>query len=201
MPVSNNGGVNDFKMTKPGKIATMGKPNQQNSAKPDQFLTKNTLEKTSKLIEEGKKGKWEKTITKDKLIPKDDKPIMNLHSNKDFIKTNKKETVLYVNKKEEAQASNVNYGKVPKYLTKVKDEIENEYNLLNDLKREMDEERRNSNLTRISEDRRSELVSQLEDQLAQINAYLSSAAIHTKMDMHLIRKKEEKEEKARDIEK
>jgi len=59
---------------------------------------------------------------------------------------------------------------VPKYLTKVKAEIENEYNLLNDLKREMDEERRNSNLTRISEDRRTELISQLEAQLAQINA-------------------------------
>jgi len=59
---------------------------------------------------------------------------------------------------------------VPKYLTKVKDEIENEYNLLNDLKREMDEERRNSNLTRIDEHRRTELIGQLEAQLAQINA-------------------------------
>merc|ERR1711865_263275 len=137
----------------------------------------------------------EKTITKDKLIPKDDKPIMNLHSNKDFIKTNKKETVLYVNKKEEAQASNVDYGKVPKYLTKVKDEIENEYNLLNDLKREMDEERRNSNLTRISEDRRSELVSQLEDQLAQINAYLSSAAITPKWTCILFARRRRKKRK------
>jgi len=73
--------------------------------------------------------------------------------------------------------------------------------LLNDLKREMDEERRNSNLTRIDEHRRTELIGQLEAQLAQINAYLSSAAIHIKMDPHLIRKKEEKEEKARDIEK
>jgi len=52
----------------------------------------------------------------------------------------------------------------------VKDEIENEYNLLNDLKREMDEERRNSNLTRIDEHRRTELMGQLEAQLAQINA-------------------------------
>jgi len=34
----------------------------------------------------------------------------------------------------------------------------------------MDEERRNSNLTRISEDRRTELIAQLEAQLAQINA-------------------------------
>lgn len=72
----------------------MGKPNNMNAAKPDQFLTKNTLEKTQKMIEDTKKGKWEKTITKDKLIPKDDKPIMNLHSNKDFIKTNKKEVVV-----------------------------------------------------------------------------------------------------------
>jgi len=90
-------------MTKAGKIATMGKPNQQNAAKPETFLTKNTLEKTQKMIEDTRKGKWEKTITKDKLVPKEDKPIMNLHSNKDFIISNKKELQL-IEKKADATA-------------------------------------------------------------------------------------------------
>jgi len=105
LSVSNNGGVNEFKMSNPGKNATMGKPNQQNAAKPEQFLPKNTLEKTQKLIEDTKKSKWEKSITKDKLVPKDDKPIMNLHSNKDFIQTNKKETILYTKKPDEADTA------------------------------------------------------------------------------------------------
>lgn len=108
LQVSNNGGVGEYKMTKAGKIATMGKPNQQNAAKPDTFLTKNTLEKTHKLLEETKKGKWEKTITKDKLVPKEDKPIMNLHSNKDFIITNKKELQLVEKKQEASETINKN---------------------------------------------------------------------------------------------
>jgi len=108
LATSNNGGVNDYKMTKAGKIATMGKPNTQNAAKPETFLNKNTLEKTNKMIEETRKGKWEKTITKDKLVPKEDKPIMNLHSNKDFIVTNKKELQLIEKKAEATETINKN---------------------------------------------------------------------------------------------
>mmetsp|Transcript_113182 Transcript_113182/g.243837 ORF Transcript_113182/g.243837 Transcript_113182/m.243837 type:complete len:103 (+) Transcript_113182:208-516(+) len=102
-------------MEKSGTIKTFGKPKGQNSALPQSFVKKGTLEMTQKQIEQTHKHKWEKTLTKDKLVPKDDKPIMNLHSNKDFILTNKKEVPLWTKKQQQAENStSANFGKVPK---------------------------------------------------------------------------------------
>jgi len=64
------------------------------------------------------------------IVGKDDKPIMGLKSNKNFIVSNAVENILappktipgnnyYRNKKD--------YGKVPEYLKQIKDNIQTEY--------------------------------------------------------------------------
>jgi hypothetical protein len=85
-------------MKKSGLISTFGKPNGQNENNVDAFIKKGSLEKTFKVIEDVKKTKWNKDITKEKLVPKDDIPLMNLHSNKNYIQNNRKEFAIYSKK-------------------------------------------------------------------------------------------------------
>jgi len=52
---------------------------------------------------------------------------MNLHSDTNFILKNKKESQTIPRQHEEVKKlENKNFGKVPKYLNKVKEEIDNE---------------------------------------------------------------------------
>lgn len=79
-------------------------------------------------------------------MPKhDEKPIHGLVSDKNFIVANAVENILAAPKlaanKEKDYLKKKNFGAVPKYLTKIKNEIDDEYNLVREMQIEEQEER------------------------------------------------------------
>jgi hypothetical protein len=74
-------------------------------------------------------------------VPKKaDKPIMGLVSDKNYIVANAVENILAAPKvpvnKDPDYLAKKSYGAVPKYLTKIKKEIDDEYQLVQDLHKE-----------------------------------------------------------------
>ena len=98
-------------------------------------------------------------------MPKhDEKPIHGLVSDKNFIVANAVENILAAPKlqanKEKDFLKKKNYGAVPKYLTKIRNEIEDEYNLVREMQvEEQAEEDRRKYL--MPEEERQELISAL----------------------------------------
>jgi len=76
---------------------------------------------------------------------KDEKPIHGLVSDKNFIVANAVENILAAPKlptsKDKDFLKKKNYGKVPKYVSKIKAEIEDEYNLVREMQIEEQNER------------------------------------------------------------
>lgn len=65
-----------------------------------------------------------------------DKPVHGLKSNKNFIVTNAIENILSVAKKSEEEVDwqkKKDFGKTPEYLNKIKDNIQNEYKMIQNL--------------------------------------------------------------------
>lgn len=79
-------------------------------------------------------------------VPKrDEKPIHGLVSDKNFIVANAVENILAAPKlpgnKDKDFLKKKTYGKVPKYVTKIKNEIEEEYNLVREMQIEEQNDR------------------------------------------------------------
>ena len=76
---------------------------------------------------------------------KDEKPIHGLVSDKNFIVANAVENILAAPKlpqnTQKDYLKKKNYGAVPKYLTKIKNEIEDEYNLVREMQIEEQNEK------------------------------------------------------------
>ncbi len=88
-----------------------------------------------------KPEKFKREVPKKPAIPKkEDKPIHGLVSDKNFIVANAVENILAAPKipenKDKDMLKKKTYGKVPKYLKKIKNEIEDEYQLVQDLHQE-----------------------------------------------------------------
>ena len=82
--------------------------------------------------------KFERGQTKKVPVPKkDEKPIMGLVSDKNFIVSNAVENILAAPKlpssSDKDYLKKKNYGKVPKYLQTIKKEIEDEYQLVREM--------------------------------------------------------------------
>merc|ERR1719379_2908335 len=75
-----------------------------------------------------------KTKNKPSIPKKDDKPIMNLATSKNFVVANAVETILAAPKKPSQGAKDYlhkeDYGKVPKYLQHIKSDIQAEYDYI-----------------------------------------------------------------------
>lgn len=75
---------------------------------------------------------------------KDEKPIMGLVSDKNFIVSNAVENILAAPKlpqnNEKDYLKKKNYGKVPQYLQKIKHEIEDEYQMVREMQIEEEAE-------------------------------------------------------------
>ena len=83
-------------------------------------------------------SKFERPGQPKPAVPKkDEKPIHGLVSDKNFIVANAVENILAAPKlpqqKDKDYLKKKNYGAVPKYLTKIKNEIEDEYNLVREM--------------------------------------------------------------------
>jgi hypothetical protein len=124
--------------------AHFGKPKGELKPSPDSFKKKGT---GTMVLPEA--TKFERSASKDRkpAVPKkDEAPILGLKTEKNFIVSNAVEVILKPAKKEEEAKDPLKkktYGKVPQYLQKVKNDIEEEYNTLKQLKQEqIDEEDR-----------------------------------------------------------
>jgi len=117
-----------------------GLPKGQAKPDPNTFRLKNTG--TFKLPET---HKYERPGVKKVNVPKkDEKPIMGLVSDKNFIVSNAVENILAAPKlpsnNERDFLKKKNYGKVPKYLQTIKKEIEDEYQLVREMQIEEEAE-------------------------------------------------------------
>jgi len=119
-------------------------------------------------------------------VPKrDEKPIQGLVSDKNFIVANAVENILAAPK----LPANANkdylkkkaYGKTPKYLTNIKNEIEDEYNLVREMQiEEQAEEDRKKFL--MPEEERGELIAALKKKWEVLHIEYQKEAHYPKLD-------------------
>merc|ERR1712159_986423 len=122
--------------------ATMG-PLKVAPPDPQKFLKAYTREDNK--LPEPRKFEYKDTIERRPGVPgRTDKPVLGLVTSKNFITCNAVENILAVPKQTDVrQVSYVNkkgYGKVPAYLEKVKAEIQNEYNYIQQMQEAYDED-------------------------------------------------------------
>merc|ERR1719456_97213 len=103
---------------------------------------------------------------------RDEKPVMNLVTSKNFIVANAVETILAAPKKLPEGSKDYlgkdDYGKVPKYLQFIKKDIEAEYDYIRQLQAQ-EEEARNSEVRQLSDDERQGLIDGLKAKWEQVN--------------------------------
>jgi hypothetical protein len=126
-----------------------------------------------------------------------EKPVMNLVTSKNFIVANAVETILAAPKKVTSSAKDYlakeDYGKVPKYLTAVKKDIDAEYEYI----RRMNEDHMESMsppIENMDERERVALINGLKSKWESVNTEFQGATHITKIDtMGKMRRKETKE--------
>merc|ERR1719353_1907757 len=149
----------------------MGAPPGSLKRVPSDFMKKNTSTSKVQSLTEVKKTQpnlLQPTELKPKLkadVPKtSDMPVMNLVTSKNFVVANAVETILAAPKKVSQGAkdylSKDDYGKVPKYLKNIKQDIDAEYEYISQLQ-EMEAQERNSMLMPMPEDERMRLIAGL----------------------------------------
>jgi len=137
-------------------------------------------------------------------VPKDEKPIMNLVSSKNFIVANAVETILAAPKKTGSGAKDFlhkeDYGKVPRYLKNIKHDIAAEYDYIRELQ---ESENANSDAARLmTEEEKHGLIEGLKSKWEAVNHNYQGGTHMTKLDtMGKIRRKETYEAQLSQIEK
>merc|ERR1719421_2838478 len=147
----------------------MGKPPGCSKNDPMNYMKKNdkttSVESLSK-VKKSNPSLLQPTQLKPKMkpdVPKlaDQPPVMNLVTSKNFVVANAVETILAAPKKVSQGAKDYlhkeDYGKIPKYLTKIKGDIEAEYEYIRQLQAQ-EEEHRNSQTRLMSEEERQGLM-------------------------------------------
>ena len=125
-------------------------------------------------------------------VPKrDEKPIHGLVSDKNFIVANAVENILAAPKlpaqKDKDFLKKKNYGSVPKYLTKIKNEIEDEYNLVREMQIEEQNERDRQKFL-MPDNERNELIAALKKKWEALNKQFQEKT-HYMMPLDTIGKK------------
>eukprot|EP00276_Gloeochaete_wittrockiana_P004744 CAMPEP_0184661662 /NCGR_PEP_ID=MMETSP0308-20130426/39501_1 /TAXON_ID=38269 /ORGANISM="Gloeochaete witrockiana, Strain SAG 46.84" /LENGTH=239 /DNA_ID=CAMNT_0027103119 /DNA_START=89 /DNA_END=808 /DNA_ORIENTATION=- len=116
--------------------AMMGVP----TAKPDPktFLAKGEKTYSKTHLPEPQNFKRPEDTKRAAVPKKEDKPIMGLKSEKNFIVANAVENILMAPAKVQKQApseKHAEYGQVPKYLNQIKDRIVSEYRYIEEMER------------------------------------------------------------------
>merc|ERR1719506_1947699 len=140
----NIAGAAEGKLVPDKAVRTMGKPAGHSRNTPRDYMKKNAYTTKVQTLSEVKRGNpalLQPSELKPKLkpdVPKTvDMPVMNLVTSKNFVVANAVETILAAPKKVSAQAkdylSKEDYGRVPKYLKNIKQDIEAEYDYIRQL--------------------------------------------------------------------
>lgn len=119
-------------------------------------------------------------------MPKrDEKPIHGLVSDKNFIVANAVENILAAPKlparQEQDFLKKKTYGKVPKYVTKIKQEIEDEYNLVREMQIEEQNERDRQRML-MPEEERQQLITALKKKWEELMRDYQKESHHGKLD-------------------
>lgn len=133
------------------------------------------------------------------------RPIMNLVTSKNFIVANAVETILAQPKKTVNTTKDYlhkeDYGKVPKYLTQIKSDIQAEYDYIRNLQQQ-EEEHMNSQARQLTEEERQDIVANLKVKWEQVNtAYQGETHITVIDSMGKLKRKEKNEAELAQLEK
>jgi len=165
--------------------ATMGAPKGALKPQTTGFRKKGTGQPTLVAKNEVSKTIRGDGFKKPSIPGKDEKPIHGLVSDKNFIVANAVENILAAPKlpatKETDMLKKKTYGKVPKYVTKIKTEIEDEYNLVREMQIEEQNERDKQKML-MPEEERQELIAALKKKWEVLHKDFQKEAHHGKLD-------------------
>lgn len=137
---------------------------------------------------------------KDPIPPKDDRPIMGITTSKNFITANAVEAILQAPRRPPQKELNYlkkeDYGKVPAYLTQVKEEIRRENEMIERyVKEQMGEvERTPESFEELDEYERQQLLEELKTKWDHVNAKYQRTTHLVKLDTTgQVRRKEQLE--------
>merc|ERR1719440_1583190 len=179
---------------------------------PNNYMKKNSSTGTIETLAEIKRKRphvLQPTELKPKLkpdVPKtSDAPVMNLVSSKNFVVANAVETILAAPKKAQQGAKDYlqkeDYGKVPKYLKNIKQDIDAEYDYIRQLQQQEEEERQRA-VRPLQEDERLQLIAGLKAKWEAVNTEYQGETHITVLDSHgKIARKEKWEAELQQIEK
>jgi len=182
-------------------FATMGKPG--NAKVPTEVLRRREKEPQ---LPAPQKFNRDPTFKKPGVPKRTEQPVMNIKSSKNFVTANAVENILSSAKKpEEAMdwTKKKEYGKVPKYLQKVKSEINEEYNYVRSLQ-EQNQPEQNEGLRLLTDEERMELIGNLKakwDSINQMYQQSSTLALFNLDTMGKVKRKEQYEAQLAQIEK
>merc|ERR1711907_842930 len=147
---------------------------------------------------------------KDPLKPpvprRDEKPIMNLVSSKNFVTANAVENILAAPKKVGQEVKDylhkADYGCVPAYLNKIKKDISEEYEYIRKLQEEEEEAERSSHVRQLTDSEKDSLIEGLKAKWEKVNTDYQATTHITKLaNVGKVRRKEQYEALLTQIEK
>jgi len=180
---------------------------------PGQILQKGSKQQTVQDLKAVKKTNPELLAPKEGVKPsarpavprRDERPIMNLVSSKNYVVANAVENILAAPKKTGNEVKDYlhkqDYGQVPQYLKRIKSDIEEEYEYIRQLQ-EQEEAERNSQVRLLTEDEKGALVAGLKAKWEKVNTDYQATTHITKLDtMGKLRRKEQYEAMLQQVEK
>ncbi|CAG9320757.1 ENKUR_2 [Blepharisma stoltei] len=175
--------------------ATFGKA--KGSVKPDPQSYRKKGTGTMKLPEATNKFSYTAQERRPPIPKNDEKPIMGLKTDKNFIVANAVEVILKAPKTVPEQPNPLqkkDFGQVPQYLNKIKGDIEEEYNTLKQLKREQEEEQEKQKYL-VSQEEVKELRDGLKKKWEAVNKEYQMITHIRKPDTQGLKRKKENCEK------
>jgi len=171
---------------------TLGKPNGSLRKNPTDYMRKNAATSKVQSLSEVKRSNpavLQPSELKPKLkpdVPKtSDMPVMNLVTSKNFVVANAVETILAAPKKVTSTAKDYlqkeDYGKVPKYLKNINQDIQAEYDYIRMLQEQEDQEA-NSMMRPMAEEERIQLIAGLKAKWEAVNTEYQGATHLTVLD-------------------
>ena len=141
-------------------------------------------------------SKFERGHNPKQAVPlHDEKPIHGLVSDKNFIVANAVENILAAPKlassKDKDYLKKKAYGAVPKYLTKIRNEIEDEYNLVREMQIEEQDERDRQKFL-MPDGERQELISALKKKWEVVHKEYQTLTHKNKLDTLGLKEKYER---------
>jgi len=209
---TNLAGVAAQKVVADKGCRTMGKHPGSHQPDPQSFMKKNDKCPPVASLKDVKRDQphmLQPSVLKEKNKPsvpsKDDKPVMNLVSSKNFVVTNAVETILSAPKQGGAATKDYlhkeDYGKVPAYLAQVKGDIEAEYDYIRQLQ-DQEENYRNGQSRMLTDDDKHQLITGLKAKWEAVNTDYQATTHLTKLDtIGKVKRKEKYEAELQQIEK